>query len=521
VLQITCAFNARLSIPSHLLDQRSTGFSLRLLTMRYLSVLPFLASLVAASDVLDLNEKTFNTAVNGEDLILVEFFAPWCGHCRQLAPEYEVAATELKERSIKLAKVDCTAQAELCSEHGVQGYPTLKLFEKGVAHDYGGPRKADGIVSFMKKRSLPAVSTVTAENHTEFSKADRVVVIAYLDASDAGNLDIFNTFAAEHRDDYLFGASYDPAVATEVGVSAPSLVLYKDFDEGRNDLTSSFTQEGILDFVGKHSVPLFDEISPSNFATYAESGLPLAYTFIEAADPKREEIIKSLESVAKAHQGSINFVWIDALKFADHAKSLNLGEPKWPAFAIQNIQAQEKFPLDGPVDLATVQAFVQDWADGKIKPSIKSQPIPVVQDEPVFVLVADEFEKVVYGEKNDQDVLIEFYAPWCGHCKRLKPTWDDLAERFAGSKDKLLVAKFDATENDVPPATGIKISGFPTIKFKATGSREFIEYQGDRSIDSLIAFVEENSVHKAKAAELVVKEEATEGDTGATGHDEL
>lgn len=54
-------------------------------------------------------------------------------------------------------------------------------------------------------------------------------------------------------------------------------------------------------------------------------------------------------------------------------------------------------------------------------------------------------------------------------------------------------AKMEATENDLPPSVDFRITGFPTIKFKKAGSREFIDYDGDRSLESLIAFVEENA----------------------------
>ena len=57
-----------------------------------------------------------------------------------------------------------------------------------------------------------------------------------------------------------------------------------------------------------------DEISPDNFATYAEAGIPLAYVFVPSTDPKRAEIVKALEPVAREHKGKVNFVWIDAVK---------------------------------------------------------------------------------------------------------------------------------------------------------------------------------------------------------------
>ncbi|KAG0009795.1 protein disulfide-isomerase precursor, partial [Entomortierella chlamydospora] len=86
------------------------------------------AGVRAESDVLELGVKNFAETVKAKELILVEFFAPWCGHCKALAPEYEIAATQLKEQGIPIAKVDCTVETDLCQEQGVSGYPTLKVF---------------------------------------------------------------------------------------------------------------------------------------------------------------------------------------------------------------------------------------------------------------------------------------------------------------------------------------------------------------------------------------------------------
>jgi protein disulfide-isomerase A1 len=112
------------------------------------------------------------------------------------------------------------------------------------------------------------------------------------------------------------------------------------------------------------------------------------------------------------------------------------------------------------------------------------------------VIVAKSYQDLVID--NDKDVLLEFYAPWCGHCKALAPKYDELAEKFAAFSDKVTIAKIDATTNDVPD----DISGFPTIKlFKAGAKDEPIEYSGARSVEALAEFVRDNGSHKVAAAE--------------------
>ncbi len=96
------------------------------------------------SDVISLTKDTFNDFLADHELVLAEFFAPWCGHCKALAPKYEEAATELKAKNIPLVKVDCTTEEDVCSEQEVTGYPTLKVFRgPNDAKPYQGARQAD------------------------------------------------------------------------------------------------------------------------------------------------------------------------------------------------------------------------------------------------------------------------------------------------------------------------------------------------------------------------------------------
>ena len=106
------------------------------------------------SNVIVLTDSTFDAAVyNSKDIWLVEFYAPWCGHCKALEPEWNQAAAKLKGK-VKFAKVDATEEQRLASEFGVRGYPTIKYFDYGAgktknsAKDYQGAREAGALVQF-------------------------------------------------------------------------------------------------------------------------------------------------------------------------------------------------------------------------------------------------------------------------------------------------------------------------------------------------------------------------------------
>merc|ERR1712131_94889 len=170
-------------------------------------------------------------------------------------------------------------------------------------------------------------------------------------------------------------------------------------------------------------------------------------------------------------------------------------------------------PETGAIDEASIRAFVKGYLDGTLKQHLLSEEIPEDWDkEGVKVLVGKNFEAV--AKDVNKHVLVEFYAPWCGHCKQLAPTWDKLGEKFKDSED-IVIAKMDSTANELED---IKIQGFPTIKLFKKGDNKVIDYNGERTLEGFSKFLESDGMDGAAYEEAEDEDDEEEEDGG---HDEL
>lgn len=119
---------------------------------------------------------------------------------------------------------------------------------------------------------------------------------------------------------------------------------------------------------------------------------------------------------------------------------------------------------------------------------MKSAPIPESNDDAVKVVVGKNFKQVVLD--SHQEVLVKFYAPWCGHCKSLAPHYEEAARRISNNPNVLIV-KVDSTENEV---TGVDIQGFPTLKYwRKDKTEEPLDFTGDRDADGIVKWIKENT----------------------------
>lgn len=137
-----------------------------------IGLIGLLVSKASASDVRVLTDASFEhdtQAITGATTgdWLVEFYAPWCGHCKKLAPVWELVATELSG-TVNVASVDCTENTVTAKRFNVRGYPTIKFIKAGKVYDYNGDRSQKSLVDFaltgysnskVVSQPVPAVPT--------------------------------------------------------------------------------------------------------------------------------------------------------------------------------------------------------------------------------------------------------------------------------------------------------------------------------------------------------------------------
>lgn len=109
------------------------------------------------SEIVHLTKQNFEPALKDEKSVLVMFYAPWCGHCKRMKPEYEKAAVEMKQKNIPgvLAALDATKESSIAEQFKVTGYPTIKYFVNGQFKFDVNVRDAPKIIEFMKDPKEP------------------------------------------------------------------------------------------------------------------------------------------------------------------------------------------------------------------------------------------------------------------------------------------------------------------------------------------------------------------------------
>ncbi|XP_022246039.1 protein disulfide-isomerase 2-like isoform X2 [Limulus polyphemus] len=402
-----------------------------------------------------------------------------------------------------LAKVDATQESKLAGKYEIQGYPTLKFFKGSKIIDYTGGRKADEIIQWLKKKTgPPAKELVSAEDAKQFKESAHVVVVGFFKDQEAVDAKAFFE-VADQTDDHPFAITSSKEVYKQLGVESDGVVLFKKFDEGRNALEDKVTVESLKKFVKANSLPLVIEFDPENAQKIFGGDIKTQnLLFISKLSPEYTKLMEDYNTAAREYKNKVLFVVVDAEKENNERILEFFGMKKEDMPEMRIIQLKDevsKFkPETKEISLENIRSFVQDVLDGKLKEHLLSQDVPEDWDKhAVKVLVSKNFESVVFDKS--KDVLVEFYAPWCGHCQELVPIYKELGEKYK-ENDTIVIAKMDSTLNELEHT---KINSFPTIKLFKKWTNEAVEYNGERTLDGMTKFLETNGEYGKAAPDEV------------------
>lgn len=220
----------------------------------------------------ELTADGFNETVlnQSKDVWMVLFYAPWCGHCKSAMPAWDSASNEA-DSGAKFGKVDCTVHQSICSNYGVQGYPTIKAFINGKAEDYSGARDKDSFLSFAStfKDSLkPPRELAELTSQDVFDdyciESKGVCIIAFLpNLIDSGSekrkeyIENMNSMKTKHKSKpitFLWaqgGDNFDFEETLGLGFGFPSIVAINHAKKKYSIMRAQYSKENVDKFIGE------------------------------------------------------------------------------------------------------------------------------------------------------------------------------------------------------------------------------------------------------------------------------
>jgi len=264
--------------------------------------------------------------------------------------------------------------------------------------------------------------------------------------------------------------------------------IFRDFDVKELTFEDTIKSDDVTAWIKRESLPLVGEIGPENYHKYVERDLPLLWSFVDYSNTEQTAMIESLGPVAAEFRSKVLICKLDGQRWGDHAKSFGLSG-KLPGLAIEDRKTRKNYvlPEGEQVTAAAVKQHIENYLAGKMTATMRSQEAPADNSGPVKTVVGKTWDSIVLD--GTKDVFIEFYAPWCGHCKSLKPKYQKLGEQFT-SEPNVVIAQIDGTENDTP----VEVQGFPTMFFYPSNDKANpLPYNGDRSTEAMAKFIRDHS----------------------------
>ncbi|PRP81723.1 protein disulfide-isomerase TMX3 [Planoprotostelium fungivorum] len=310
-----------------------------------------------SQEVITLTQTNFEENVNN-GIWLIDFYAPWCGHCKKLAPVWEATAKELDKESIdvKLGKVDCTSEMV-----------TESRYKEGKAvKEYKGPRLQEALVNHCKRISSPSVQTLT-ENEALF-RVDELRMKGVVMAIVGEATEAFKSVAENHLEVPFLSLpqSLSASLGEKYGLKSGDIAAFNDVN---GDRPYVYQSGDLNQWVDENKLNIFSWLEMDNYPVLLDSGRPLVIGFL-GRDEESKQLRKSLKSAAiEDREEGRRFVMcvMDVTK-KGHMRFLEeLGVTQYPSVLILTLKHELVYPYEGgSFTEGDMKKFLGDFSAGNL-----------------------------------------------------------------------------------------------------------------------------------------------------------
>ncbi|KAL3366229.1 hypothetical protein AABB24_011073 [Solanum stoloniferum] len=326
--------------------------------------------------VLELDESNFDAAISNFNFILVDFYAPWCGHCKRLAPQLDKAASILADlkQPISIAKIDADKYKHVGSKYGIDGYPTLKIFMHGVPTEYYGPRKADLLVRFLKKFVAADVAILNSDSAiSEFVEAAGTSFPIFIGFG--LNESAISHFAVKYKKRAWFSVAKDFSDNTMEFYDfdkVPALVARHPNHDEQSIFYGPFEEKFVEDYIKQSLLPLTLPITEETLRLLKDDERKVILTILEdESDDRSKKLVKLLKAAASANRDFV-FVFVGFKQWQGFAESFEVSKKtKLPKMVVWDGD-EEYFSVVGSDSIededqgSQITQFIQGYKDGNI-----------------------------------------------------------------------------------------------------------------------------------------------------------
>jgi len=351
-----------------------------------------------ANDVIKLTSSNYKEVLNNHELVFMNFYADWCGFSRSLAPEFEQAATtvrnEFDAKKVVFAKIDCEQERDLASEFKISKYPTLKQVIDGklFKNEYRGGRSAKALVAHIKNLLKdPVVHLASASDIESKVTVTKGAIIGYfgVEPNTTQEYQLFSKMAKILKNDCDFFWATGEASVTHQHQGMQNFLVYKDtkLKPSSNDLIypgSLLNFNQLFDWVQSQCIPLVREITFDNAEQLTEDRIPFMILFYKPGDIESiKQYTEVIKSELRDETNAIHFLTANGKTFEHPLHHLSKSINDLPLIVIDSFRHMYTFPKFNDIHQpGRLKQFIRDLHSGKLHREYHFGPDPETREQP-------------------------------------------------------------------------------------------------------------------------------------------